>query len=98
MAAGQNQPQPIVLDVISVGYVRRGDVFSGYIVQRIHPCIAADAVDGFAAACGYQPRPRVLRYAVARPLLQRGTEGFMQRLLSGGEIAEQANQRCEHAA
>ena len=37
-------------------------------------------------------------HAVARPLLERGRERVVQRLLGEVEVAEQADQRGEHAA
>ena len=59
---------------------------------------AAQRVDRLEAAGGDQPGPRVGRHAVARPLLDRRGEGVVQRLLGEVEVAEQADERGEHAA
>jgi hypothetical protein len=44
-----------------------------------------------------QPRPRVGRHAVARPLFGGGDEGFVQPLLGKIEIADESDQRGEDA-
>ena len=58
----------------------------------------ADAVDRLEAAGRHEPGPRIGGHAVARPLLERGAEGVVQRLLGEVEVAEQADQRGEDAA
>ena len=50
------------------------------------------------AAGGDEPGARVRGNAVARPLLDRGRERVVHRLLGEIEIAEQADQGGEHAA
>src|SRR5690606_10390921 len=54
--------------------------------------------NGLEAAGRHQPRPRISRYAVARPLRQRGGKGIVQRFFSQLEIAEQSDQCREHPA
>ena len=78
VAAGENEAQPIVLDALCVpgrgGLV--GDRFDllGDILDRVEPCAPADAVDRLEAPGRYEPRPRILRHAFARPLLERGAK------------------------
>ena len=59
---------------------------------------AAQRVDRLEAAGRHQPGARIGGHAVARPLLERRGEGVVQRLLGAVEVAEQADQRREHAA
>ena len=101
MAAGENQPQPVVLDVLAVelcGIIGEGVDLLGDIVERVEPGAPADAVDGLEAAGRNQPRPRIGGHAIARPLLERGAESVVQRLFGEVEVAEQADQRGEDAA
>ena len=71
----------------------------GELRQRgVEPGAPAHAVDRLEAAGRNEPRPRIGRHAVARPLLQRRREGIVQRLLGEVEVAEQADQRGEDAA
>ena len=67
------------------------------LVERIEPRAPAHAVDGLEASGRHQPRARIGGHAVARPLLQRGPEGVVQRFLGDVEVAQQADQRGEHA-
>src|SRR4051794_20859153 len=60
--------------------------------------IATHAVDRSIAARAYEPRARVVGLALAWPLFERRAERILQRLLGGVEIAEETDQRGEHAA
>ena len=101
MAAGEDEAQPIVFD--DLGVPRRGRVVGdgldlvGDIVDRIEPGVPADAVDGLEASGGHEPRARIRRHAIARPLLERGAKGVVQRFFGEIEVAEQANERREDA-
>ena len=55
-------------------------------------------VDRLEAAGRDEPGARIGGHAVARPLLERGGEGVVQRLLGEVEVAEQADQGGEDAA
>ncbi len=57
----------------------------------------AHGVDRFEAAGRDEPRARVVGHTVARPLLDRRGEGVVHRLFGAIEIAEQADERREHA-
>ena len=102
MAAGEDEPEPVVLDRLIVrshhllGLSREplGDL----VARGIEAGIPADAVDRLEAAGGHQPRPRVPWHAVARPLLGGSDEGVVERFLGALEIAEKADQRRENAA
>jgi hypothetical protein len=61
------------------------------VFHRIEARVPAQAVDGLEAAGGHEPRTRVRRHAVTRPLFQRRPERVVQRLLGEIEIPEQAN-------
>ena len=101
MAARENQSQPIVSDALFVSPCGRIDNpeigVLAVLVQRIETLAPPDGIDGLEPSGGDEPRARVVRHAVARPLLQRRPEGVVQRLLGDVEVAQQANQRREHA-
>ncbi len=60
--------------------------------------VATDAVDGAIACGGGQPGGRVLRHALARPVLERPREGVLQGVLREVEVAAGADQRGEDRA
>src|SRR5690606_33296362 len=68
------------------------------VLRRVEADTPANRIDRLEAAGGDEPRARVLRHAVFRPLLDRGAKRVLERLLREIEIAEHANQRREHAA
>src|SRR5439155_15361615 len=70
----------------------------GDILDRVEPCAPADAVDRLEAPGRNEPRPRILRHALAWPLLERGAKRVVQRFLREVEIAEKTDQRREDAA
>ena len=101
MAAREDEPQPIVLDV-SVEHGRQvlgfgGQLLGQLVVERARAPAHADAVDALEAARRHEPGARVRGHAFARPLLDRGAKRLVQRFLGEVEIAEQADQRREHA-
>ncbi len=98
VAAGEDQPQPVVLD-------DAGRLVGCVVVQ--HQCrlvlgvaarLAPDPVDGPVAGRRGQPAARVGRYAVDRPPLQGDQQGVGGRLLGEVDVAEAADQRGDHAA
>ena len=102
MAAREDQAQPVVLDALFV-CPRRGVVDSDVgrvadVVEGIETGAPAQAVDGLEASGRHQPRARIGGHAVARPLLQRRPERVVQRFFGDVEVAEQPDQRGEHAA
>ncbi|MNC87358.1 hypothetical protein D3C83_30790 [compost metagenome] len=67
------------------------------IVQRIEARAAADGIDRLEAPGRNEPRPRIGGDAIARPVLEGGTERLMQRFLGEIEIAEEPDQGGEDA-
>ncbi len=99
MTAGKDKPEAVVLDPLAIRVILLGgemlfDVFR----QRLESCPAPQAVDSLEAPDRNEPRTRILRNSVARPLLQRCPEGVMQRLFRHIEIPEQANEGGEDMA
>ena len=76
------------------GNVERG----ARLVQRIEARAPAHGVDRLEAAGGHEPGAGVGGNAVAWPLLERRPESVVQRFLSRVEVAEQPDERSEHAA
>ncbi len=102
MAAGENQPQPVVVHallVVSAGVARGGLEAFGDLAERgVEPGALAHGGDRFESAGRDQPGARVGGEAIARPLFDGGGERVVHRLLGEIEIAEQADQGGEHAA
>ena len=100
MAAREDESQAIVLDGLALprrhGIDERIDVLAG--TPRVGPRAPPDRVDGLETSRGHEPRSGIGRHAVARPLLERGPERVVQRLLGAIEVAEQADQRGQDAA
>jgi len=67
-------------------------------IQRLEAPLPADRVDCLETSGRYQPCARIFRKALARPLLERRAERFVQCFFGKVEVAEQANQRGEHGA
>ena len=100
MAAGEDQPQPVVFDALGVrrgGVIRdRFDVL-GVILQRVESRAPADSVDRLEAPGRDEPRPRIGGRTLPWPVLERRAEGFMQRLFGEIEVTEQPDQGGENA-
>ena len=101
MATGENQPQPIVLDVIFTRLRGIKGTCGNPLRKLRQRCVVAGtpahAVDRFEAAGRDEPRARVVGHTVAGPLLDGGCKGIVHRLFGAIEIAEQADERREHA-
>ena len=102
MAACEHEAQPVVFDALFVPWrgrvVRYGIDLLRHVLHRDEARTPAYAIDRLEATGRHQPRPRVRRHALARPLLERGTEGLVQRLLGNVEVAQEADQRSKDAA
>jgi hypothetical protein len=102
VAAGEYETQAIVLDTLVVVERLRvggdGVDLVGNIVDGVESRAPAYAVDGLETTGRDEPRARIVRYTIARPLLQRRLEGIVQRLFGDVEITEQADQRGEDTA
>ncbi len=94
MAAGEDEPQPIVLDPFLL-HGRLPAAQLELVRQRrqrgVEAGPAPQHVDGLEPAGRDQPRPGIRGDPVARPLLGRGGEGVVERLLRPVEVAQQAD-------
>jgi hypothetical protein len=94
VAAGENQTQTVVDHVrLILGELHRHVGFAGHFAAP-----PAQPVDGLEPPRGNQPRARIGRDALDRPLLDRCRERILQRLLGEIEIAEEADERRENPA
>ena len=98
VAAREEELQPLVRDRRLVhGLLRR----LGHVEQarlRRERAVAADAVDRAVAGGGHEPRTRIGGRPVAGPALGRDRERLLSGVLGEVEVAEEADQACEHAA
>jgi hypothetical protein len=80
MTAGKDQPQAVILDAFTVQFITgiSHELYFSIFGQRLKPGTAADDIDPLEAPGRHQPGPRIARYAVTRPLLQRCPERVMQ--------------------
>src|SRR5881394_1405524 len=97
MAAGEDEAQPVVLDLFGLGRLFRGQRLGVVLFQRREARPAPDRIDRLEAAGRDEPRARVGGNAIAWPLLERRAERIGERLLGEIEIAQQAHQRREYA-
>ena len=95
VAAGEDQAQAVVLQMLAIPDLALGERF-GAVLQGLEARLTAQLIDSFEAPSGDQPSAWIGRHALNRPLLQSGTKGLMQGLFGQVEIAEQANQGCQH--
>ena len=101
MAAGEDETEPVVLD----GVLGRARGIAGLlglqvldrVVGAADPGALAYRVDALESRGRHEPRARVVGHAVARPLLDGRREGFLHRFFGAVEVAEQADQRRQHA-
>ncbi len=94
VATGENQPQPVVDDVVILGIaeLERHIRLTRHLAARL-----AQPVDGLETPRGNEPGARIGRRAVHRPALHRRRERVLKRLLGEIEVAEQADQSGENA-
>ena len=98
VAAGEDQPQPVVLE--QAGRLVRcvvGD-HQGRLVLGVAVGLAADLVDGAVAGRRGQPAAGVGRDAVDGPLLDRGEERLGGRVLGDVDAAEATDERGDDPA
>ncbi len=95
MAAGEDQPQPVVGDVVVFGVA---ELLGSVRLIRDFAAAFAQAIDRFESPGRNEPGARIRRGAVDRPALDRGRERVLERLLGEIEIAEEADQSGENAA
>ena len=100
MAAGEDEPEPVVLDVVWLGgFVGRRRELVGDVGQRrVEPRAPTNGIDRLEPAGGHEPCARIGGDTIPRPALHGRREGIVQRLLGEIEVAEEADQRREDAA
>lgn len=101
MAAGEDQPQQVVADIVvrealgvvalHVGSVQRQFDAEFILLARVQLALA-DVVDAAVPSRGHQPGGRVVRHALARPALQRGEEYVLRQFLGSVDVAGDACQ------
>ena len=97
MAAGEDEAQPIVLDLVGLGLFR-GERLELFGLDVGEAAFAPQGVDRLEAPGGDEPGARIGGHALARPLLERRAKRFGHRFFGELKVAEQAHQRGEHAA
>ena len=98
MAAGEDQPQPVVGELglgLVVDLLRAGreplQALQDLLLD-LQRALAPQAVDRLVARDEGDPGPGVLGRAVGRPALERDHEGLLHRLLGEVEVTEDADQ------
>jgi hypothetical protein len=102
VARGEDQPQPVVGDRAHERQLRFGLVLAAAERPQLGrqldaaarpPALGADPVQRAVARGGDDPRRRVVGDPALGPVLERGDERVLDRLLGTVEVAEDA---CEH--
>jgi hypothetical protein len=95
VTAGEDQPEPLVVDGERLGRVVVVQHLS-LLLLVVALVLAPDPVDGLTVGGGGQPSARVRGYAVGGPPFDRGRERFGRRLLGNVEITETPGQGGDH--
>jgi hypothetical protein len=101
MATGKDQPQPVVAHPILPQHVFfclgqllfQFSELLQFLALGIESAPAPQQVHSLVMCRGYQPRSRILRDSLLRPLLQRYCERFLHHFFRQVEAAKQANER-----
>jgi hypothetical protein len=98
MAAGEDQAQPVVLDLVVAEPGRFGGFGGRQLVGKLGAGLRGlpEGVDGFEPACRNQPRAGVGGNALNRPLLDGSPERFLKGVFRAVEVAEQPDQRRQN--
>ena len=92
MTAGEDEPQLVIRDLFILGGFLRHVLFVGDFALT-----AAQPIDRLEPAGRHEPGPWICGDAVNRPLLHRGRERLLKRLLGEIEVAEETDQGGENA-
>src|SRR4051812_6952796 len=100
MTAGENQSEPVILDVVVVCRYRIGrfDPVDHGAIDFLESRCAAQTVDCLEPPGRYQPRTRVPRNSLGFPPFHRRGKSVMEGLLGEIEIVEEADEGREHTA
>ena len=75
VAAGEDQPQPVVVDAVHFGDLFR-ERDGGRLVLAVSLGLPPDAINRLATGRGEQPRTGAVGHAIARPGLEGSHGGF----------------------
>ena len=101
VTASEDQAQPVVRDLLAVGFVElersyhtlRGERVPGQLLQLpLQPGLAAEAIDGPVPRRLDDPRPREFRHPGGPPGVQRGDERLLGDLFGQIEVANLTDQ------
>jgi hypothetical protein len=93
VAAGEDQPQPVVGDGVHLGVLAAGRLEQGQGGPALgQPALAAEPVDGLVAGGGDDPGPGPVGDARGRPALDGDQKGLLDRVLGEIEVAEDADE------
>src|SRR6516225_8504727 len=99
MAAGEDQPEPIVFDALIVerrsGARLTVELFADPSLRRIETNASSHRVDALETAGGNKPCSRIGGHALLWPTFQRCSKGVVKRVFSKVEVAEQSDQGPE---
>ncbi len=96
MTAGEDQPEPVVVDGAE-GLGRSGvDQHVSLVLLLVAFVLAPNSIDGLAIGGGGQPGARVGRHAVHRPPLDGGRERLGRGILGDVEVTETPGQAGDH--
>lgn len=102
MTTGKDQTETVIFDVFVFLFrqITGGalDLFGEFVQKRIMPSSPSHPIDRLEAAGGNQPGAGIRWYPLTWPLFHRSGEGFMERLFSHIEIAQQTDQRRQDLA
>src|SRR5690606_34761692 len=98
--AGKDKPKAIILEGVYVPLVTPGALDRArHLLDRfVEARASAYSVDCLEAAGRYEPGTRIPRKALLRPLLRRGHEGFLERILGKVEISQQPDEGGQNTA
>src|SRR5580700_1247844 len=110
MAAGENQPQPVIFKakllfitaVLWIGSARRiplrFEMVHKLALRRIESCPPTKSINRFEPGSRNQPWSRVAGHSTRRPQAERRRKGFVHCLLGQIKITEQADQSCQNSS
>src|SRR5262245_55757656 len=103
MAAGEDQPQPVVRNCLAGVLALREVCFSGCESLQLLKFIGETAVspqmiDSLVTRCADQPSPCICRQPLVRPALDRYGKGLLYRVFREVKITYVANQSGKDAS
>jgi hypothetical protein len=101
MAGRENKAKKIVPDLLVdrtvqvQAFLSQLEVASDLFVLALECLAAPDQVDGAVLRGPHEPGARPLRHSIGRPLLERGDQGVLCKLLSRPDIADDTSQPAD---